>query len=254
MKIAVWRTGHEIADRVCRSLMHSCRETDFTLTGGCLPIEENKDILLRNDAHIGYGILRGMAEVFRNSNCWFEVDRGYFKPSHYDGYYRISCLGTQQCFAWVEPDYERLEQLQLDLKPWRGFDDSKPVLVIPPTEYVEKFFGIDWEFPFFKQHVLRRKGDASPINFSDYNYVLTFNSSVGWKALQAGIPCVSDPTHSMLGSWFKNLPLDELVEKQLQDREKLFATMAALQFTLSEIEQGMVWPLIESQIREPRAA
>lgn len=253
MHIAVWKTGHEIADRVAESLWKGIPNATLCNTwNGCASYYP-KD---KYDVNIAYGILRGATEVFRNSKCFFNLDRGYFRPSHYDGYYRISCGGTQATGNWVVPGYSRLAELSLLLAPWRGFAPELPVLVIPPTEHAAKFFNLNDEWsgiiPVSKistenygaEYVVRQKGAASPINFADYNYVLTFNSSVGWQALQAGIPCVSDPTHSMVGAWFKNVPLDSLAEKQLQDREKLFATMAASQFTLQEIEQGKAWSLV----------
>jgi hypothetical protein len=222
--VKVLRTGHPIADTVANALR------------GCPDF----------DGVIGYGILRGNDAELKKAKHYFELDRGYFKPSHYDGYYRISHRGTQQTVNWLQPDYERLNALNLPIRPWRGLDPSKPVLVCPPTDDVAAFFGIKpWPTPFDRGYVIRKKGDPSSINFQDYNYVLTFNSSVGWQALMAGIPCVSDATHSIVGSYFNNLALDELSEAQYVEREKLFATMAAHQFTLSEIEQGKAWGLIQ---------
>lgn len=241
MRIAVWKTGHEIADRVADSLVKGLPNAEL------LPCATENHRIGEFSTNIVYGILRGAAEVFKGSSRWFNVDRGYFRPSHYDGYYRISYRGTQQTSGWPEPDYERLEALKLEIRPWRGFDESKPVLVIPPTGHVFKFFDIQsWPVAIGVEtpRVVRTKGDTSPIRFEDYNYVLTFNSSVGWQALMAGIPCISDPTHSIVGSWFQDIPLDSLAEKQLQDRDKLFATMAASQFTLQELEQGKAWSLI----------
>lgn len=227
MRVAVWRTGHEIADTVAEAL------------------EPYAD----KGIAIGYGILRGMAEHLRGYDAWFEVDRGYFKPRHYDGYYRISLRGTQQTKVWPEPNYERLAALKLDVKPWRGLAPHLPVLICPPTPHVQEFFNIGNRMVEMPQNAtLRKKGDTSPINFSDYNYVMTFNSSVGWQALQAGIPCVSDPIHSMVGNWFHtkygDISLDELADKQLQDRYKLFTVMSNLQFTLDEIRHGKACPLI----------
>src|SRR4051812_36204771 len=98
MKICVWKTGHEIADTVADALAEG-------LNGICFSTDSKKDCdFSAFDAHVAYGILRGNAEVFRGCDKagvpWFNVDRGYLNPSHYDGYYRISYRGTQA--SWHE--------------------------------------------------------------------------------------------------------------------------------------------------------
>lgn len=242
MKIAAWRTGHEIADTVAESLVRGILNAEIKDT------RFDKIDSGEFGIHIAYGILRGAAYIFKKADNWYNADRGYFKPSHYDGYYRISHKGTQQTKFWPEPDYDRWNALGFDMQSWRGFDHSKPALVCPPTDAVVNFFGPWLQAMPLGNYLLRPKGDTSPINFSDYNYILTFNSSVGWQALLAGIPCVSDTTNSMVGSWYHNISLENLEEAQYVDRERLFATMSSLQFTLKEIEQGAAWDLISTLV------
>lgn len=257
-RISVWRTGHEIADTVARMVRESlrCDSFDTCLVSNKEHYERLTPTLIPEyGVHIGYGILRGCDEVFREcdkqNKPWFNIDRGYWKPGHYDGYYRISLRGTQQTnLTGLKPDYERWQQLGVQMQPWRGFDYSKETLICPPTEHVERFFGIDWlkdAEPWLRRNgfCIRSKGDPTPINFNDYNYVLTFNSSVGWQALAAGIPCVSDPTHSIVGSRYRDISLENLQDIQYRDREALFGIQASLQLTLSEIKQGKLWPLVQ---------
>jgi hypothetical protein len=249
MRVAVWMTGHEIADTVA--------DAAFTgVTQQCDPVMMTcaNGVYLKpgTEANIAYGVLRGAGCVFAASEAqskpWVHIDRGYWRPGHYDGYYRVSLNGTQQTSNWPEPDYDRWCRLNIEVRPWRGLDESKPVLVCPPTAPVRQFFGytgMDFGGPGdYGSHVIRQKGDASPINFSDYNYVLTFNSSVGWQALAAGIPCVSDATHSIVGTFFGKKPLAQLAKAQYVGRERLFATMAGLQMTLEEMRQGKLWPVV----------
>lgn len=252
MRVAVWRTGHEIADTVTEAVAASLAQYQKSETWLSTDDHLNywRECLFNPDAHIGYGILRGMQDVFKladkRNEPWFNLDRGYFKPSHYNGYYRLSLRGTQHTGAiqnWML-DTKRMNTLALDIKPWRGFAPHLPVLVCPPTQAICKFFNIEWAQTLPKCFKIREKGDTSPLNFSDYNYVLTFNSSVGWQALQAGIPCVSDPTHSMVGKWYHNISLDKLADAQYADRHKLFAAMANLQLSLQEMRDGMLWPLM----------
>lgn len=242
MTIAIWKTGHTIADTVAEALaegldanIHDRRYSDINTCSS-------------NSVHMCYGILRGAADVFAKTKVWFNVDRGYFYPGHYEGYYRISYRGTQA--KWHD-DIPR-KPYEGKLEPWRGFDHSKPVLVCPPTDHVREFFnytGLAFETDYADDnYVVRRKGDTSPINFLDYNYVITFNSSMGWKALQAGIPCISDPEHSIIGSYYAHKGINLLTDNSLNipdTRLELFEAMQAHQFTLNEIRQGKAWPLIK---------
>lgn len=265
MKIAVWKTGHEIADMVADAVAEgSWRAGQSAGLYNTIDKDIHTPIIRHEDISLAYGILRGTAEIFKEcarlDKPWFNIDRGYFSPSHYDGYYRLSLRGTQQTTGLdkLAPDYDRLRALGVEMKPWRGFDPSKPVLVCPPTEHVQQFFRLDpavywdmkwhgsaWKDTLCNGWVLRNKGDTKPLNLNDYSYVLTFNSSVGWQALAAGIPCVSDPEHSIVGAWFKDTKLiDDLSKAQETEREKLFGVMANLQLTLDEMRSGRIWQLV----------
>ena len=278
MRIAVWKTGHEIAGRVAEAIAGGLRGTGIRHTN-CAELSGNllrlDDVVGGEDLHIAYGILRGTAEVFREcgrlGKPYIHLDRGYWKPGHYDGYYRVSLCGTHQTAGLdkLSPDYERWRALGVEMKPWRGFDHGKPVLVCPPTGEVAGFFGLDPELwrmqaveaswwndyecllhqPYANVKV-RLKGDTWPLDFSDFNFVKTFNSSVGWQALAAGIPCVSDPVHSIVGATYGKIPLEKLSEAQYMDRERLFGVMAGLQLTLEEIRAGKLWPLVSRLLHE----
>ncbi len=249
MKIAVWRTGHEIADTVAEVINAS----DMPITS----LHPTSDVGIANfpqyDCHIAYGILRGTDEVFKRAESigkpWFNIDRGYWKPNHYDGYYRVSLRGTQQTnLANLKPDYDRLEQLGLEiLEPIER--KHLPVMLCPPTDYACQFFGIDpveWEEQNAPEHdyFIRQKDDLHDLqsHLDGCSKVITFNSAVGWEALRQGIEVVSDPVHSIVGSHQK------LVDKQIHDdlngRKELFALMAGLQLQLSEVKRGQLWPLL----------
>lgn len=241
MKIAVWKTGHEIADRVAESLAKGFNADVHQTTQGILP-EHDKFL------HIGYGILRGTGEIFKQAKHWFNVDRGYFSPSHYDGYYRISYRGTQVKYDASYP----VKQSHWNLEPIQKYDRSKPWLICPPTEAVCDFYGIkrhQWTASYIagleKSYIIRQKGDQSPIPWDDISAVVTFNSSVGWQAVMRGIPCLSDTTHSVVGSYYNTNSLDEVIDLfHSMPREPMLDFMRAHQFTLAEIEQGRAWPLI----------
>ncbi len=238
MKTAIWNSGHEIADTVAAAVYIGMKADIFQT--GVFPMKAY-------DTHVGYGILRGMDEVFRSNNNFFEIDRGYLQPGHFDGYYRVSLRGTQHTGPIA--DWMLQPRLGVEFAPWRGFDYAKPVLIVPPTEHVSKFFRCrDWlaqNLDATKPYVIRVKGDGTPLNFADYSHVITFNSSLGWQAIQAGIPCLSDTTHSLVGSYYHNISLDNLAKVQESTRHKLFAIMSNLQLSLQEMRQGALWPLME---------
>jgi len=256
MKIYVWRTGHEIADKVAEAAYEGLQQQ-----GVCARLEKTDEIsrgMDQCDIHIGYGILRGMDSVFKaaasNGRPYFNLDRGYWKPGHYDGYYRVSLRGTQQTTGLdkIEPDYERLDRLGIEIwdryKPLER-EESHHCLICPPTPDVAKWLSIeidDWieEQANQSRHksIVRLKGTGMPIRWSDVMEVRTFNSSVGWEALRQGIPVVSDPNHSIVGAYQKML--DKGIADNYEERRKLFAIQSKLQLTLDEMRQGKLWPLL----------
>lgn len=269
MKIAVWRTGHEIADTVAEAVVQ-CFRTEKrgsnlvhsfgSSIADCAELHHTDEIingLPDADIHIGYGILRGIDEVFRACDNakkpWFNIDKGYWKPGHYDGYYRISLRGTQQTLGLdkLKPDYERWDKLRLEIENKPQGDTA---LICPPTHHVMNYFGLNdiWsdsvkEFEYvtrWGKHIIRHKGNEEPIDWQSINQVVTFNSSVGWGALRQGIPVMSDPTHSIVGAYQKML--DKSIHDDSNARRELFALMAGLQLSLSEIKSGALWPLLQN--------
>lgn len=244
MKICVWRTRHEIADTVANAINDGSQNRDLYLdTDEILPDEA--------DVHIGYGILRGMDNVFRvcqkAGKPFIHIDRGYWKPGHYDGYYRVSLNGTQQTFGFdkLEPDYERWDKLGIDVLP-RHVGEHR-TLVCPPTQHVQDFFNrtLNGVIPGDRS-TIRPKGSEDPIDWKKYDLLYTFNSSVGWEALRQGIEVVSDPTHSIVGA-YQNL-FDKPLHVDVEARRKLFAIMANLQLTLEEMRSGKLWMLVEKLV------
>lgn len=248
-KICVWRTHHEIADTVADAVLaglpkHFPDRYDY-FSWHAPDCVENKTLgnIQHADIHIGYGILRGMTEVFRECDRqgkpWFNIDKGYWGPGHYDGYYRVSLRGTQQTSSWPAPDLKRWGALGLTIDEPVKRDNYD--MLCPQTQHVEKFFGSHcWPVRIDgKRCFVRHKEQARSLDddLSSASRVVTFNSSVGWEALRRGIPCESDPEHSIVGAW-------QAVHGYNKCKE-LFATMAALQLTLDEMRQGFLWPLMQ---------
>lgn len=207
------KTGHAIADTVSDLI-------------GELP---------DGDYRICYGILRH--NEFKDGN-WFEIDKGFFGSGHYEGTYRISFRGTQ-------PKYNPTGLRKAHghaLKPWQH--NSGPALICPPTSHVCEFFGIDptsWLLNAIRQingpYIIRHKGDSQSVDWTKISQVITFNSTIGVEALINGIPVISDPIHSTIGSYTVDIKnLDQL------NRDELLSFMAAHQFKLSDKES--IWNLI----------
>ena len=96
----------------------------------------------------------------------------------------------------------------------------------------------------------RYKDSKTPLeeDLAACSAVITFNSSVGWKALQMGVPVLSDVNHSIVGSFYGETDLQKLLEKSLSTpdtRRELFEGMVAHDFILEQIRRGEAWPLIQ---------
>ena len=181
------------------------------------------------DYDIVYGILRhNLAESGRQT---IFLDRGFWGADHYSGWYRLASGGTQPLYHDNGPS----EPHGLELEPW--IDRDGYILLCPPSEHVCKFFGInvfDWCYEANKMAkgstYLRSKNTESPIDWHNIKQVITFNSTVGVEALRRGIPVISDPNHSTIGSYVKQKGLDI-------DRDELLGFMQAHQFKLSDREK-----------------
>lgn len=258
MRIAVWETDHPISQTVSKSLAKGFN-ADLLSTRDISPARINE-----YDAHIAYGILRGTADVFRLcdqlNKPWFNVDKGYFGPSHYDGFYRLSCSGTQ--LKWHDGiPAERVDSLTPTRDVW--FSDF-PILICPPSHYVCSWLGIndgDWiheqqqkirslKYGDLFDVKIRYKEEREPLDLSTYRAVMTFNSSVGWQALMAGLPVLSDTTYSAIGSYYATKCIDNwLTDMADIPYGPLIGAMKAHQFTLAEFESGKAWPILEHYLR-----
>jgi len=249
MRVAVWCTGHSIADTVGSAIFSGLVESGVKC---CIFSTQWQDdsIFKNHDVHIGYGILRGMSDIYRKCDSkgvdWFNVDLGYTDPGHFSGNYRISHRGTQAIYDGP-----------------RSYDADNPLptgytLICPPSDYVCQFFGIDgprWLHAAVAKckgnYVIRQKGDKTDLDehLAGAGLVVTFNSSVGWKAIAMGIPCLSDTTHSVVGSYYNTKCIDS-ISRLYKDmpREPLFRFMSERQFSLDDIKRGKAWSLIENSI------
>lgn len=200
------KTGHAIADTISDLI-------------GELPDD---------DYDIAYGILRH--EKFSEVRPWFEIDKGFWQASHYEGNYRLSFKATQPKYHITGPNNPH----GLTLEPWRN--SGYYTLICPPTNHVCEFFKIDlteWLMKAHRQsigHTIVRHKSEDRLNWNEVNKIITFNSTIGVEALRLGIPVISDPVHSTIGSYSQYI-LDNAMEL---NRDVLFNFMQGHQFKLDE--------------------
>jgi len=210
---------------------------------------------------VGYGILRGTADIYRynsiNGVDFYEVDRGYINPNHYDGYYRITKNGLQARYKELDLPFDRLDKLKFKRENW--FNPKGHILIIPPTEYIEKFYNHSpgwWKSEIVKsldgtsrKFKIRDKSESRPLDhdLQDAYCVITFNSNVAVDASIKGIPVVTG-MYSVAGKWCKN-SIQDVIENKIEapSREhvdKLLRFISYNQFTLEEIRNGTAWKIL----------
>lgn len=255
----IWRTGHPFNDTVTNefrkgSLFLSPEEPLFTIKDVSLYRPNEKP-----PASVSYGILRGADTIFKacqthNVEFW-EIDRGYFRPGHFDGYYRISLNHTRVAYnPDIDLPSDRWKQLKIEIEPWKK-EEIGHILFLPPTEAVADFYGFDldqWVDTIQRDLinytdrpvVTRYKNDNrnTPIEYdiTGAHCVLGYNSNSLVEALIQGVPAIQLQAADILG-WNRYTLKD--IEGDLKDcdREKFFRFLSYSQFTLSEFAKGYGW-------------
>lgn len=257
MTMYVWHTGHQINERVSAALHAGIPQTILKHT------EWADNYINQTNKHvaIGYGILRGTADIFRHNHTtgvdFYEVDRGYLNPNHYDGYYRISKNALQATYRELDLPSDRLDKLKFERKQW--FNPKGHILIIPPSEYIEEFYNHPpgwWESEVVKSldgvsrpFKIRHKSESSPLehDLQGAYCVITFNSNVAVDATIKGVPVVTG-MYSVAGKWCGN-SIGDIIENKIeaptQERvDKLLRFVSYNQFTLEEIRKGEAWKTI----------
>lgn len=256
--IYVWKTGHHINEKVTEALHAGLRDSIIKDTS----LRFNYFQSPRKIPAIAYGILRGTADVFMHNRefglDFIEVDRGYIRPRHFDGFYRISKNALQAKYQPHSFPDDRFRYLDVELSS--HFSKKGHILICPPTDFIQSFYGLrpgDWEVHVtqtLKSNTdryikVRQKGDAIPLenDLTDCYCVVTFNSNVAIDATIRGIP-VCTGAYSVCGAWNKiSLQdiIDDKVEAPTEEKiEDLLRFVTYQQFTLDEIKRGIPWEII----------
>lgn len=248
MTIYVWRTGHQINETLSMALHAGIPQNILKHTEWA----DNYFNSTNKHVAVGYGILRGTGDIFHHNEQhgvdYYEVDRGYINPGHFDGYYRISKNGTQARYRDINLPSDRLDKLKFKRENW--YNPKGHVLICPPTEYIESFYdlvpgqwlehAIDLCDRRGYRYIVRNKSSSAPLNsdLKDAQLVMTFNSNVAVDATIKGIPVIaSEP--SIVEGWRleSTPPTDEEVSKLLR-------FISYNQFTLEEIRNGTAWRIL----------
>lgn len=253
-----WDTGHHISHKVIGAVKKGIRCPVHT--GGA-----NNSFSLNPRPSIGYGILRGNSNIYRicdtNNIDYWNIDRGYMKPHHFSGYYRIAKNGLQPSYMSLDLPSDRFNDLKIEIEDWQMNDDGF-ILVCPPSRYMEIYYDMEpgsWETRAIEsiddlglERVVkvRRKGDDLTPLTEDINRsycVVTFNSNVAIDALLAGVPAITSDVSPVYGWNGLDISHIEYGLKLLThtDRRRLFNFLSYCQYTLEEFESGSPWKIMK---------
>jgi hypothetical protein len=205
-----------------------------------------------------YGVSKYTLPIFQACQArgldHYYVDNGYFRPGHFDGYFRITRNAPQHS-GIGRPDYDRWKALGLAIKPWRT--TGRHVLVIGQSR---TYFELRGERPVTRfwdivtaiaevtdrPILYRPKPTASGPRRSlaedlrDAWCVVAFTSNVAVEALLEGIPVfvTGDCAARVMGE----TDLGQIETPRRPDtRDEWAAVLAANQWTVDEIRSGKCW-------------
>lgn len=243
----LWRTEHEINSTIMDALHKGSIQISSTDEG--FHYKHVHSYSGKPTPSVSYGILRGTDKIFKdclkNKVEWWEIDRGYINPGHFDGYYRMTMNALRAPYKSLELPNDRLSRLNVKLENWQK---GTHVLYAPPTPAIREFYGISSNFDNL---IIRRIEQATdrPIkirnknlhrsleeDLKDCHCVVTFNSNLAVDALIRGVPALT------FTSELPNQRTIEHIEGDLRfDREKWLRYLSYCQFTLDEFRSGEAW-------------
>lgn len=207
---------------------------------------------------VTYGNLRGLKPLLDKARAegrqWIYIDNGYFKPGHFEGYYRVT-LNAYQHDGSGKAGVERLDALGIRIRAWRT--GGTFVMVCPPSAKFGELHGFDageWlkrTLTILKKHtdrkiIIRAKPGkahkARPFReqLDGCHALVTHSSNVAVEALVEGVPvfCTASCAALAMGS-------DDLtqIERPVYhtEREQWARNLAANQWTLDEMRRGDCW-------------
>jgi len=226
---------------------------------------------LKEKPIVVFGILRGTGDLIKQCNAvnhtYYHFDHAYyFKEQKHginkifgDRIYRITknALMLNVIDELDDNDRERLKKFKkyIDIKKWKT--DGDYVLVLAPSEYVKKWYGLkDWES---KTEERLKRNTKRPIRFrtkdSKTSYeedlknawaVVTCQSSACVDAILYGVPSFCE-IYSM-GAPVSTFNLDKIETPYYPThREDWIDSLLSNQYLMSEIENGYAWNRLKNK-------
>ena len=251
MKFLCRATDHELSYRVLEAFAEGTPQADIGGVGcelWCWPDEE-----YGWEIPVYYGILRGCGEAIkedmRQGRPFVYIDHGFFGDKdnvNLTGHYRIVVGGLHHKI----PEWPKIEGMDWPgiIPPPARRPACAPIVLIPPSEHVAGFYGIDlpdWIRRFkamFPKSVVSTKADGNLDSLlGECRGVLAHSSTAVIKALKTGLPawCTAErapiPNHGMYNP------------------EDLLCWLAERQFTLVEIRDGRHLQFLRREIEKFRA-
>jgi hypothetical protein len=237
--------------------IHSLTIATAFSKGSGLPLVGTENGLLPGGVFT-YGNLRGLKPILDRAIAegreWIYADNGYFRPGHYNGYYRVTRNAYQHDGGGTaNPD--RWQALGKHIKPWKR--SGKFVMVCPPSAGLAQLRGFDaglWladtlaQLKAFtnRELVVRAKpAKGKPTvqlwdSLRGCHALVTHSSNTAVEALLFGVPVFCTDTCASYGMGLPDLSRIE-TPYYPDDRERWVQVLAANQWTLDEMKDGTCW-------------
>jgi hypothetical protein len=191
-----------------------------------------------------------LQEAIADGRTWYYGDHGYLCR---DRYFRVT-KNAYQADGHQPATSERFAALKLPIAPWR--QSGRHVLVCPQSATYCQLLGFDLHewlqtvLTTLRQHTdrdvrIRTKAErpSRPIarDLVDAWAVVVFSSSAALDALLAGVPVFA--LAPFAAAYRMGTPDLTAIETPVypEDREALFWSLAAQQWTLTELASGIGW-------------
>lgn len=188
-----------------------------------------------------YGVRPAWQHLHRQAvsegRAWYLADNGFFGR---EVYFRIAKNAVQA--AQCPPDHERLAVHGIEIQPWRQ-DGRHIVVALQSDEFMETVAGWTGDLAAWARERtdrpirIRRKYDETPLadDLRGAWALVTWSSNAAVEAICAGIPAIA------LGESVAPEGQDIEAPPMEFDRVAWAARLAASQWTLKEMRQGLAW-------------
>lgn len=198
-----------------------------------------------------YGALDIMQRILATGAEYVFCDRAYYGGGARSGRFRLTLNAYQKNWintpAALTNGHSRLDAWGVAPQPWRT--DGDKVMVVPPSEAVEKLYGINWArdwLPKIQEATRRevivspkRDREESPIfdRLPGVHCVVTWTSNVAVDAILFGIPAIThgDAAAAPVAGDLRVLDIEN---PPRPDRAAWAESLAWGQFSIDEIRAG----------------